>query len=162
MSEKYAGSEWVRAHIRVRKKLDEWMSPLGRDVADILGQVFRGIYHLSDEVDKTDWSRDDRIRFVLSPAGGGFATTDGADFTELVILCHDRAIRMAIQPVNMRFIALSFTRRGRFPGHFSWDHPTIEQAVERVHQQIGLGVVQANDDTYQELIARDMRGDDAD
>ncbi len=134
MTLKYAGADWVESAERVK------CSPLGREVADILGQVFRGLYHLEHcgGFSKTDWAN---TRFVEVRISGQLATYDAHALTDLVILCHDRRIRLEINP-NMRTLLLRFHQRRSRSGGSVWErHPTIEAAIESTRKTIGLGVL---------------------
>ena len=47
---RYAGAAWIRS------ALGRELSPLGAAVADLLGDVFAGIYHLDNaDLRKVDW-----------------------------------------------------------------------------------------------------------
>ena len=147
MAEKYAGADHVANGRRwvPGKKIDGKMtkgqycdielSPLGIEVADILGQVWRGIYHL--QYDLIDWSDPHHIEVNIAE---GLSTWDFNRLTELVVLCHDRAVRLEIEPCNMRFVKLLFHQRGR-EGGMTKRHPTMEEAVQMVRDNIGLEIV---------------------
>lgn len=122
----YAGSGWVSASLRVE------MSPFGELVADILGAVYRGIYHMDGRaLRRVDWSANDYIRVAIRR--GNLCTFDGGSLTELVILAHDAAVRMEVEPAGPYNIALRFWPRGREGG--VWDrHPTIEEAIGRARE----------------------------
>lgn len=62
---KYAGADWMPWYWESRRITP---SPLGIKVADVLGQVFAGIYHVQDEVcDRSvAWDSSGRIRIKLS------------------------------------------------------------------------------------------------
>lgn len=77
---KYAGADWVEGALRVK------CSPLGREVADVLGQAFLGIYHVSREAKRVDWSDTRIIEFRY---GRSLATYDADELTRLVVLCHE-------------------------------------------------------------------------
>ena len=54
---KYAGADWLEEVLRPRCGL----SPFATKVANILGQVFAGIYHIERSVlsPKADWTGDE-------------------------------------------------------------------------------------------------------
>jgi hypothetical protein len=62
------------------------------------------------------------------------ATYDGDDLTRLVLLAHERCIRVAIEPVNCRYMRIAIWKRER-EGDTYHRHPTIEQAIERFGEQ---------------------------
>jgi hypothetical protein len=120
----YAGSDWIKANFKVE------MSLLGEVVADLLGDLFLGIYHLDPKVlRKVDWANDHHI--ILALGWRSLATYDNDELTRLVILCHDRAIRCEISARNYKYLELMFHRRKR--GRALYErHPTIEEAVEKI------------------------------
>lgn len=106
MSEKYAGSDWIKSNFKVE------LSSLGEAVADLLGDLFYGIYHLdSTALKKVDWANDHHIIFILG--WKSLATTDFDELTRLVILCHDRCIRCEISPRAFHYLELIFHQRQR-------------------------------------------------
>ncbi len=51
----YAGSDWIKKSLKITK-----MSPIGEAVADLLGEVYQGIYHLETRsLRKVDWEHED-------------------------------------------------------------------------------------------------------
>lgn len=120
---KYAGSDWIKRNFKVQ------MSPLGEKVADLLGDLYLGIYHVDDKaLKKVEWSNPHRMEFVLGWVE--LATTDCDELTRLVILCHDRLVRCSIRPRSFKYICLTFSERINRDGHFYERHPTIEQAIK--------------------------------
>jgi hypothetical protein len=124
---KYAGADWLKANGKT-------LSPLGERVADLIGQLTAGIYHIEKEALKADWANEwfIELRFPTN----GLATFDFNQLTILVVLCHEAAIRCAINPVRSlrpRHVQLLFHQRQR-EGWFSERHPTIEEAVKMVRE----------------------------
>lgn len=120
---KYAGADWIRESLEIKD-----ISDLGERVADILGQVYRGIYHLpSKQLRKMEWNNPDFIEFIHY---GELATYDFSALTELVILCHDEAIRLSINACSPKYLRICFHKRIRGADHMSQRHPTIEQAIQ--------------------------------
>src|SRR6266404_2787116 len=133
MSEKHAGATYIenlessyrrnaedakppKMHARFTKWADMCqLSPLGREVAEILGQVFLGIYHIEDEIGqgKVDWSHKYGIEIGTWRT---LSTYDFANLTWLVVLCHDRAIRLEIGSRGYRRLKLIFHQRTRGGG----------------------------------------------
>ena len=119
---KYAGSDWVQ------NSLKKEMSSLGVSVADLLGELYRGIYHLdSGHLNKVDWT-DKRYMEIL--IGRSLATYDSDDLTRLVFLAHQFCVRVQIEPCNFRYIKMSFSPRQRGGSIFT-NHPAIDQALEQ-------------------------------
>lgn len=120
----YAGADWIQ------RCLEHGMSPLGRDVADLLGEAWCGIYHLYESqrsVRRTDWS--DSYCIELSVPTSGLATFDLDRLTRLVFLAHDRAIRIELCGSAPRLVKLQFHRRNGREGRLSERHPSVEQAL---------------------------------
>ena len=116
----FSGADWVKENYKVEP------SALGRKVADVLGFVWRGIYHLDEgALSRVKWDDDYVIRFVC---GGDLATWDFNRLTELVVLCHDQCLRLDLQGIGPRRMQMLFHGRQR-AGGASQRHPTIEDAV---------------------------------
>lgn len=123
---KYAGSEWVERATKSQ------LSELGRQVADLLGDWQRGIYHIGRFVHQTDWKNTHWIEVILPDSD--LATFDSDGLTRLVVLCHDRCIRMVVVAVTNRYIRLIFHPRKR-EGQMGERHPTMEQAIETIRKE---------------------------
>jgi hypothetical protein len=133
MTSKYYGSEWLRT---------QDVSPLGKEVADILGQVFLGIYHLDgsqSNLYKVNWREKYFIEINISY---GLATFDFDHLTRLVTLCHDRMIRLEIKPCNFRYMKLIFHQRKVREGDISERMPTLESHVQSIRENIGLDILE--------------------
>lgn len=123
---KYSGADWL-----IKNYPDIKPSDLGKKVADILGMVWNGLYHMDPRmVKKTKWDDSFCISIKIMNT---LSTYDFNELTELIILCHDQAIRFSIGPA-MRYIQLLFHQRKR-EGSFTERHPTIEEAVERCRKR---------------------------
>lgn len=122
MSRKFAGADWIKSALKVEK-----MSPLGETVANLLGDLYGGIYHLEDDdLKKVEWDNARYIVFVLRHKR--LATVDTSQLTQLVFLCHDNCIRCEISARSPGRLELMFHQRER-EGHIWERHPTIEQAL---------------------------------
>lgn len=124
MTRYYEGSNWV-AQQRIP------MSPLGRRVADLLGEWARGIYHLSDAVmsPKSNLSSHGHCKLIYRPGYATFDTVDGDDLTRLVFLAHDYGIRVELRPHGFGYMRMMFSQRETRDGGISERHPTAEQAL---------------------------------
>lgn len=114
----FAGADWL-------EQQGKELSDHGRRVADIVGAVYRGIYHIERPVLRADWSDPLMVELVLP---GELATFDFPHLTELLVLCHDACIRLSISPY-MRNLRLMFHPRQGRTGRMSKRHPTIEDAT---------------------------------
>lgn len=121
----YSGADWLRAN---KKELSEF----GAKAADLIGDWQRGIYHIHNQALRADWSND---RWVSVSYPGYLSTFDWNDLTRLVILAHDRCIRVMIEP-NMRYLKITMHPRTR-GGDLYNRHDTIEDAISRVRNEYG-------------------------
>jgi hypothetical protein len=123
----YAGADWVQDCLAAQKR-DVEMSEFGQRVADLLGELFHGIYHIHKSVmrDDVDWTDERAIEIRL---GRGLSTIDSNNLTRLLFLCHDRAIRAEIGPSSNRYFSVLFTAREHDAEETWARHPTLEEAV---------------------------------
>ena len=64
---------------------------------------------------------------------GGIATYDFAQLTALVVLAHDRCIRVEINGAAPNYLRLLIHRRYGRTGDSAWErHPTLEEHVQRL------------------------------
>lgn len=120
----YQGANWVQAALKPKE-----MSELGRRVADMLGDLFLGIYHLdSDKLKAVDWGNAHHVEFALG--WKSLATYDDSLLTNLVLMAHQRALRVQVSPRSNHYLTLIFHQRKSGMEH-SWHerHPTIEDAI---------------------------------
>lgn len=132
----YAGHEWIEAAQKCwrerRGKPLPGAAPIsdfGRRVADTLGDVFAGIYHLDrGALSRVDWSDADNIQVILY---GELATWDFTHLTRLVLFAHNRHVRVAVSGASNRHLRVTFSRRDR-DGDTYHRHPTIDEQVRRL------------------------------
>ena len=112
-----------------------YISPLGESVADLLGLVWRGIYHLSWPVlRRTDWADN---RLIAVRIADELATWDFNELTQLVVVSHDMQLRMSITPHGPRCLMLRFWQR---QGQYDFDAregyathiPSLDDHVEAI------------------------------
>jgi hypothetical protein len=118
----YAGAGWVKA------MTGKPMSPFGEKVADLLGDLFLGIYHIERDVRRAEWSTRGWISMTF--VGNAWATWDGENLTRLVVLAHDRCIRVSMEAAAPRVMRIDFHPRER-EGPIYRRHPTLEWAACR-------------------------------
>lgn len=121
----YSGADWIEKSLKINN-----MSDLGRDVADLLGYLLKGIYHDEKAIRKVDWSNKHYIEYKTYGGHGNWASFDFDYLTQLVFLAHHMAIRVEITPVNFTHIRILFHRRSR-NGDIYQRHPTLDEAVAR-------------------------------
>jgi hypothetical protein len=140
MREKFAGSEWLVPYLEYRR-IPQVLSPLGIKVADILGQVYQGLYHLEKgtSLTKPRWSDPAQIDVILQ---GEVASFDDWKLTGLLVLCHDAIIRLSIRGVGPNYLRLRFSQRlttDRTKVDVIWDwHPTLEENISQIREHFGL------------------------
>lgn len=103
-------------------------------VADILGQVWRGIYHLPCNLSKVHWNRG----WVEINLTEGMATFDSAKLTELIVLCYDNMIRLEIVPCHIRILKLYFHKRKTRTGSLCERLPELEDHIKDIREGLSL------------------------
>lgn len=122
----YAGANWIK------ESLKKDMSPLGEAVANLLGDVFLGIYHLpNNSLKRVDWSNNHWIEYTLH---GTLETVDFNGLTIMVVLAHDRMIRVSMQGVGPGYIRLMFHQRNKRTGSMFERYPTIEDHIDQIRK----------------------------
>lgn len=117
----HAGADWLRAQ-------GVEVSEFGARVADLLGELYSGIYHLRNVV-KFDWSKSDPYPWItILVPDDIYATYDFDYLTELVLLCHERCIRCQVRAARNGILRLVFHPRQR-EGSMTQRHPTIQQVL---------------------------------
>ena len=135
MEPQYAGADWLQKALSY-KQPNLILSPLGRSVADLLGELYRGIYHMDQpSLQKSDWANDHHI--IVSIGWHSFATFDVDDLTRLVFLAHHMALRVSIEAATHHVMRLMFHQRGR-EGSLSYRHPTLDEAVAAFKKDVSL------------------------
>lgn len=130
----YSGAGWIEQALKVE------MSEFGRRVADLLGDVFLGIYHMNTKaLKKADWTNERWIEVVQY---GGLASVDGNELTRLVLLCHDRMIRVEVTGCGPNYIKLGFSTRLSRTGNLYERCPTIESAIASLRKHYGTPVIE--------------------
>lgn len=121
----YSGDEYIKEHICPE------ISEFGSQVANILGYVYKGIYHIPQEsLKKAHWQGNGYVEITINES---LATYDYDRLTQLVVLCHDGAVRMEISAVRAARLRLIFHKRQR-EGRLFDRHPTIEDAVKAIRE----------------------------
>lgn len=93
----------------------------------LLSNLCGGLHHLGDNQVRRILKENDS--WCVKYLAGHLATYDGWELTKLVLLAHDMAIRVEIQPCNFRYFTILFHERQR-EGEFSRRHPSIEQVLQ--------------------------------
>lgn len=136
MTSKYSGSEWVESCYS-NENPPRKMSDFGRKVADLLGQVYQGIYHIERDILRADLSTPDYISLTLS-AFRDYSNFDGSTLTMLVVMCHDAGIRFELQPAGPKYFRFLFHHRNCRTGSTTQRMPTIEEHIKMIRENYWL------------------------
>jgi hypothetical protein len=131
----YSGAGWVVNEMH-HGDADFKISPLGKAVADLLGELFLGIYHLDmGALHRVNWNDDHHISIVIG--WKDWSTFDNDLLSRLVFLAHHLALRVDLDPRANNYLMLTFFQRKRSGS--GWDrHPTLRQAVAAFEQSVSL------------------------
>lgn len=135
MTAYYAGADWLETNIKYMKP-GVTISPLGRQVADLLGELFLGLYHLdSKTISRVDWS--DTFCVEVSIGWKDWATYDFDNLTRLVFLSHHMAIRVSMDASKHGWMKLMFWQRSR-DGSLCKRHPSLDEAVRKFKESVSI------------------------
>lgn len=101
----------------------DWMSDAQWACAELLAVVYGGHHHLRPV-------KAFGVGVAMNIWRGRLATFDFDGLTHLVVLAHDRAIRVEIEPAGPSYVKLVLHFRGKREGKFSERHPTLEEHVK--------------------------------
>ena len=131
----YSGSEWIQNNYK-HSHPSMVMSDLGKHVADLLGELFYGIYHINqNSLDRVNW--ENQYHIEISIGWTSWSTFDFSNLTRLVFLAHHRAIRVDLSPCNFTHIELMFHQRSRSK-EIARGHPTLDDAVKTFKKDVTL------------------------
>lgn len=102
------------------------MSEAQRACFDLLCDVFYGEHHAPERI--YAFGRGIKCNVM----GSQLATFDFDYLTRLVVLAHDRCVRVEIVPSGPGRTGLALFKRAGRDGCIYDRHPTIEEAIERV------------------------------
>lgn len=114
------GSEYIR---KVLPEIN--LSPLAADVADFLADWYGGMHNFVHQtnIKKINWEND---FWIEVPFRRGISTYDDSYLTRLVVMSHDRCLRVEINPRHRDYIEFVFHRRSRNSSDISKRMPTME------------------------------------
>ncbi len=113
----------------VRKQIKDRLSPLGTQVAQVLGVVGGGIYNAPINVDRVNWTDNLYIRVYWR---GGMHSWDLPHLTLLLAECSRRLLRVEINPCNPQGLELVFHQRKTRTGHTYERLPEIREILDIV------------------------------
>ena len=133
---KYAGADWLKSNMKFLKPDMTTVSELGCKVADLLGELYAGIYHLDNKtIEKVEWNNKSYIQVTIG--WKDWSTFDFDILTRLVFLAHHMAIRVDLTPVKYQYMRLLFHQRNR-SGDIFHRHPTLDEAVASFKATVNL------------------------
>lgn len=106
----------------------DWMTDDQWECAQMFADVVGGFHHVAGTF--KPWG--DGIK--VSVFSSRWATFDFDGLTRLVVLAHDRMIRVAVVPSGPRMIGFEMWKRHTREGSMFERHPTMEQAIA-VHRR---------------------------
>ena len=118
-------AEWVERLLGL--KLNDFQKTAVTMICSCMGC---GAYDFANTFKKADW-RERSVKFNI-PSLRGLATYDSNGLTNLVVLAHDNAIRVEVEPCNPRYLTVWMHERKRDEDHMHLRHPTIEEAIARI------------------------------
>lgn len=126
---KFAGAEWVKRSLK-----DKPISDFGEQVANLLGDVFQGIYHIVDDLHDAELNggTPDFPYCEIRLRHQTLSTWDFDLLTKFVVICHSRCIRMEIEGKPPKTLLLRFHKRQR-TGRSDQKHPLMIEAMERIY-----------------------------
>jgi hypothetical protein len=107
----------------------EWMTDDQWECAQMFSDVVGGFHHVLGKFQPYGSG------IKINTRSGRWATWDYDSLTRLVILGHDRMIRVDLGPSGPNTIRFCLWKRHSRDGAMHERHPTIEQAIERHRHQ---------------------------
>jgi hypothetical protein len=95
-----------------------------QEAIDFFSEFFFGEHHFPGEL--KEWGNGWIIR-----AQNNLSTYDFNHLTRLVVMAHDKAIRVEIVPKGMNIIYIAIHKRSR-EGDYYERHPTMEDAIKKI------------------------------
>ena len=144
--------EWVERNCGVK------CSELGKNVANILGYIGCGIYNAPINVEKVDWANE---RYIRVNWERGLSNYDGQALTDLVLVCHQKMVRISVSPCNFHLLKLEFWQRHQREGDVSRRLPTMQTMLDRFNHAWGLegGEVSSEPTTKEKILDWMLKGE---
>ncbi len=119
-------NDLVKRNLLTRKTMSEAQTAC----LDLLCEVFHGEHHTPDRI--YAFGRGIKCNVF----GSQMATFDFDYLTRLVVLAHDRCVRVEIAPSGPGRVGLALFKRAGRDGSIYDRHPTMEQALERIRPRV--------------------------
>jgi len=95
------------------------------EATDFFSELYYGKHHIPNyKVHEFGYG------FCVKHSGNGLATFDSNYLTRLVLMAHDKCIRVDVSPISFRYMRITIWKRQNRDGNFSERHPTIETAIQ--------------------------------
>jgi len=104
-----------------------WMNDDQWECAELLAEVHHGFNHMFGKIH--NWGKGIKLN---STSSNNLATFDYDGLTRLVLLTHERMIRVEIVPSGPNMIGFVCNKRHLREGRMYERHPTIQEAIENL------------------------------
>lgn len=119
-----------------REHCPDYMRPMDKSAAeDFLGEVFHGIHHIPGDLKPfgNGWK--------ISAYSSRLSSYDFDSLTRLVLLAHDRCVRVEIVQGGPARVGIVIHQRRKRDGSMFERHPTIEQALAKWREEFPSSTV---------------------
>jgi hypothetical protein len=99
-----------------------------KEASDFFAEFYGGDHHIPGQVKQAGYG------FSVNHNRGDIATFDFNQMTRLVLMGHDKCIRVSVEAIRNGVMKISIWKRQR-EGSMYERHPTIEQAIEKFRAQ---------------------------
>lgn len=124
----------------------EWLSGMGKEVskfgeraAELVWELYGGIYHVQQPALKADWSHDHVISITVR--SDNFGTYDSDLLTRLVILSHKHNVKTGLEARANGYIRINLINVDRW-GYMRGEHPTLGELQKRIQMHMPLEVIE--------------------
>lgn len=108
----------------------DWMTRDQQKCWRLVCDLYGGEHHINSKPEP--WGNG----LSICVSDDGVTTYDGSTLTALVVLAHDRGVRVGIEVANFRRLRLTlYARQCRTGGHCWERHPTLEDHVKRIRRR---------------------------
>ncbi len=98
-----------------------------QEATDFFTEFYGGEHHIPGNI------KPFGLGWEVNDGRGNFATFDFSKLTKLVVLAHDKCIRVELNPVRNQIMQIAIWKRER-TGGMSERHPTMEDAIIQIRQ----------------------------
>lgn len=117
-------ADWVARHLKRE------LTPFQRAAIELLCAAKRcGPYDFPGTFERADWEHGKGVSFVVR---GHLATVDADGLTRLVVLAHDRMIRVSVSGCGPSSMRIGMWPRQSREGPLAYKHPALEVAASQI------------------------------